>query len=50
MEDTDSEAFPYPQAGYYAAGYYRFGEEELHRDYGLYNDTVNETNILDVYS
>lgn len=50
MEDSDSAGITYPQPGYYAAGYYRSGGEELLWDYGLYNDTVNEENIFDVFS
>ncbi|TMU83550.1 hypothetical protein FGG79_19155 [Bacillus sp. BHET2] len=49
-EETDYEEFPATKSGDYATGYYQSGEDGTYWGYGLYNNTVNETNILDVYS
>lgn len=49
-EETDYESSSVNKPGNYASGYYRTGDEGTYWDYGLYNDAVNETNILDVYS
>ncbi|MEH7347145.1 hypothetical protein V7122_25250 [Bacillus sp. JJ1532] len=49
-EETDYEEFPDTKSGDYAAGYYHDGENGTYWGYGLYNNTVNEVNILDVYS
>jgi hypothetical protein len=49
-EETDYEEFPDSQSLDYAAGYYQSGENGTYWGFGLYNDTVNEVNILDVYS
>jgi hypothetical protein len=38
------------KAGDYAVGYYQTGGEVKYWKFGLYNDTVNEANIMDVYS
>jgi hypothetical protein len=49
-EETDYEDFPDTKSGDYAAGYYQSGENGTYWGYGLYNNTVNEVNILDVFS
>ncbi|MGD6903387.1 hypothetical protein [Bacillus infantis] len=49
-EETDYEEFPDSESGDYATGLYQSGEQGTFWGYGLYNDTVNETNILDIYS
>ncbi len=49
-EETDYEDFPDTKSGDYAAGYYQLGEEGKYWGYGLYNNAVNASNILDAYS
>ncbi|HZG72484.1 MAG TPA: hypothetical protein VEY51_13185 [Chondromyces sp.] len=49
-EETDYEEFPDTKSGDYAVGYYQFNEDGTYWGYGLYNKTVNEVNILDVFS
>lgn len=49
-EKTNYEEFPDIESGVYAYGYYQSGETGQYWGYGLYNDTVNEKNISDVYS
>ncbi|APH07034.1 hypothetical protein A9C19_09440 [Bacillus weihaiensis] len=50
-EKTNYEAFPDVKSGDYAYGYYQVNKEEgRYWGYGLYNDTVNEVNVMDVYT
>lgn len=48
--EIEYEAFPDTDSGEYASGYYEIGDSGKSFGYGLYNDTVNEVNILDVFS
>ncbi|MGD6853904.1 hypothetical protein ACQCVO_02410 [Bacillus infantis] len=48
--ETDYEEFPDSKSGDYATGFYQSDEKGTYWGYGLYNNTVNEANILDVYS
>lgn len=48
--EIDYEAFPDTKSGDYASGFYQSGDIEKSWGYGLFNDTVNEVNILDVFS
>ncbi|XQY90024.1 hypothetical protein ACNRWW_10725 [Metabacillus sp. HB246100] len=51
VEETNYEAFPDVKSGNYAYGYYQVNKEEgRYWGYGLYNDTVNEVNVMDVYT
>ncbi|TDK61738.1 hypothetical protein E2K98_12680 [Bacillus salipaludis] len=49
-EETDYEEFPDSKSGDYASGYYQSGKEGTSWGFGLYNNTVNEANIKDVFS
>lgn len=49
-EDMDYEDFPDSKSGDYAAGFYQGDDNGTYWGYGLYNNTVNDINILDVYS
>jgi hypothetical protein len=49
-EEVDYEDFPDSKSGDFAAGYYQSGKEGTSWGYGLYNNTVNEENIMDVFS
>ena len=49
--EIEYEAFPDTDSGEYASGYYHLSNDtEKSWGYGLYNDTVNEVNILNVFS
>ncbi|CAH0344820.1 hypothetical protein [Bacillus sp. CECT 9360] len=49
-EDITYENAPEINSQTYASGYLHDGEIYKSWDYGLYNDTFNETNIKDVYT
>ena len=49
-EDINYEDYPDSKSGLYADGYFQSGEQGQYWGFGVYNDTINETNILDVYS
>ncbi|MEH7503739.1 hypothetical protein V7152_17280 [Neobacillus drentensis] len=48
-EDINYKEFP-DSAGEYASGYYQSGDSGQSWGFGLFNDTVNEVNIEDVFS
>ena len=48
-ENIDYKESP-DSAGEYASGYYQSGDSGQSWGFGLYNDTVNEVNIEDVFS
>lgn len=49
-EDMEYEEAYDSKSGAYVNGYYQSTEQGQYWGFGLYNDTVNDTNVLDVYS
>ena len=49
-EDMEYEEAYDSKSGAYVDGYYQSTEQGQYWGFGLYNDTVNDTNVLDVYS